>query len=391
MRAWRIYSRAHMLTIADLTSAKSSGEPVWIAILAMVKAVSEVLLTSLPNFWRIAKAHMDGKYRRAGTSSSRRSPTQVRTMALDIVRLHISLVSEFFVFTDMAVRSPGFSADNTPANMPDASNSLTTAHFLVRALGELLESVNEVNALEISSEVSASLKAFVESARWRFEDVLTMAWLRGSSFSYSYLSGPQPELFIPDAKLFHHLESWVASSTEDYTTAYLGDIMVFQKQQTTTAFKLAGGVDISASASKLGKQYPVANEFVTKINKAFLDSLYSMLEGLEHLASDPALGFEQAAPVAGIASAGDAAPQTASASANLLEMLDITDSVRISYFTRVLPLILSHLGKSHAHSHLERWSSQARADPSHVCPARSGIQRQLRARSPDTHSTRDRA
>ena len=105
----------------------------------------------------------------------------MRTMALDIVRLHISLVSEFFVFTDMAVRSPGFSADATPANMPEASNSLTTAHFLVRALGELLESVNEVNALEISSEVSASLKAFVESARWRFEDVLTMAWLRGQS------------------------------------------------------------------------------------------------------------------------------------------------------------------------------------------------------------------
>lgn len=104
--------------------------------------------------------------------------------------------------------------------------------------------------------------------------------------------------------------------------------MVFQKQQTTTAFKLAGGVDISASASKLGKQYPVASEFVTKINKVFLDSLYSMLNGLERLASDPAPELEQATSVAGIASAGDAAPQTASASANLLEMLDITDSVR---------------------------------------------------------------
>lgn len=105
--------------------------------------------------------------------------------------------------------------------------------------------------------------------------------------------------------------------------------MVYQKQQTTTAFKLAGGVDISASASKLGKQYPVASEFVTKINKAFLDSLYSMLDGLEHLAADPAPELEQAAPVAGIASAGDAVPQTASASANLLEMLDITDSVSV--------------------------------------------------------------
>ena len=68
MRAWRIYSRAYMLTIADFTSAKSSGEPVWIAILAMVKAVSEVLLTSLPNFWRIAKSFMDGRFKRVSVS-----------------------------------------------------------------------------------------------------------------------------------------------------------------------------------------------------------------------------------------------------------------------------------------------------------------------------------
>lgn len=63
---------------------------------------------------------------------------------------------------------------------------------------------------------------------------------------------------------------------------------VFQKHVTTSAFKIAGGVDLSsaASTSRQTKQNPVAPEFITKIMKAFLDSLYAFLDGLVHLASD---------------------------------------------------------------------------------------------------------
>ena len=62
--AYTLCLRAYAPLTADFAPAKSSGEPVWIAILAMVKAVSEVLLTSLPNFWRIAKSFMDGRFKR---------------------------------------------------------------------------------------------------------------------------------------------------------------------------------------------------------------------------------------------------------------------------------------------------------------------------------------
>lgn len=72
---------------------------------------------------------------------------------------------------------------------------------------------------------------------------------------------------------------------------YLSHVQLFQRHVTTAAFKLAGGVDLSApnsgaSAARAAKQYPVPQEFVARIVKAFVDSLYAFLDGLVHLASD---------------------------------------------------------------------------------------------------------
>lgn len=101
-------------------------------------------------------------------------------MALDIVKLYISLISEFFTLSDMAVMaSPN--ANNAPiSNLPHDSHSLSTAHYLMKILGEIQETVNELNALEISPEVSSSLRSLLDSAKWRFEDVLVNAWTRGA-------------------------------------------------------------------------------------------------------------------------------------------------------------------------------------------------------------------
>lgn len=102
-------------------------------------------------------------------------------MALDIVKLYISLISEFFLLSDKAVSSPtANNASATPPLLPKNSNALTTAHYLTRILGEVQETVNEIAALEISSEVSANTKGFLESTRWKFEDVLIHTWLRGN-------------------------------------------------------------------------------------------------------------------------------------------------------------------------------------------------------------------
>ncbi|KAI0071274.1 hypothetical protein K474DRAFT_1776271 [Panus rudis PR-1116 ss-1] len=279
--------------------AQTGGQEVWQGILTMVKSISEVLMSSLPNFWRISRAFLDGKYKKS-SSSSRRSPSQCRTMALDIVKLYISLLSEFFLFSDMAVMTPPTTATNTtPPLLPKDSNSLTTAHHLMKILGEVQESVQEINSMEISNDASSSLKALLESARWKFEDILIHAWLR-------------------DANILYTLESWIGSTVEPYTTLYLSQFRLFQRHITTCAFKIAGGVDLapSASSSSRMKQHPVAPAFIGKITKAFLDSVYAVLDGLVHLAS------EETPSVAGAKPASGSATMTGT---NPLALLNIQD------------------------------------------------------------------
>lgn len=59
---------------------------------------------------------------------------------------------------------------------------MSTAYYLLKMLNDIQETVNELNLMEISNEASASLKNLLESVKWRFEDVLVVAWLRGKSF-----------------------------------------------------------------------------------------------------------------------------------------------------------------------------------------------------------------
>ncbi len=99
-------------------------------------------------------------------------------MAHDIIKLYVSLLSEYFVLSDMAVMTPP--GDGSSAQpLPDDSNSLTTAHYLMKILIEIQDNVNEINSMEISGEMSSSLKGLLDSAKWGFEDVLTHAWVRG--------------------------------------------------------------------------------------------------------------------------------------------------------------------------------------------------------------------
>ncbi|KAF9459756.1 exocyst complex component Sec5-domain-containing protein [Collybia nuda] len=298
----------------DVIIAKSSAEPVWQAILDMMKNISETMLTNLPNFWKIAKGFMDGKYKKpqiSSTSGTRRSPTQSRTMALDIVKLYISLVSEFFTLSDMAVMASPSSSGNGPPLLPTDSHSLSTAHYLTKILGELQESVNELNGMEISNEVTSGLKSLLESAKWRFEDILVNAWLR-------------------DASIFYYLEAWIASPIDLSTTHYLEQMELFQRHLTTAAFKIAGGVDLSStSLSKPTKQHAIPQAFVTKITKAFLDALYAFLDGLVLLASD------ESPIVVGTRPLADA---PISIAPNPFELLDLTDGD-----TRIL-IVISNFG-----------------------------------------------
>lgn len=100
-------------------------------------------------------------------------------MALDIVKLYISLLSEFFTLSDMAVMSPSTFNNGPPLLFPRNSHSLSTAHYLMKILGEIQETVTEINSMEISNEATQNLKSLLESVKWRFNDVLITSWYRG--------------------------------------------------------------------------------------------------------------------------------------------------------------------------------------------------------------------
>jgi exocyst complex component 2 len=44
--------------------AQSGGHDVWHVVFEMVKNVSEVMMSTLPNFWKIAKGFLGGKYKK---------------------------------------------------------------------------------------------------------------------------------------------------------------------------------------------------------------------------------------------------------------------------------------------------------------------------------------
>lgn len=99
-------------------------------------------------------------------------------MALDIVKLYISFVAGFFGFSDVEITSPT-GIESHQHFLPRGSNSITMAHFLIKVLGEVQETISEVSALEISSEVSTKIKSFLGSTRRGLQETLIQAWKRG--------------------------------------------------------------------------------------------------------------------------------------------------------------------------------------------------------------------
>lgn len=105
-------------------------------------------------------------------------------MALEIIKLYIALISDFFALSDMAVVAPPASPANVihlPPFIPPGSNSLVTSHYLVKLLAEITDCVNDITAIELSDEASVELKNLVDSSKWKFEDSFCAVWLRGTS------------------------------------------------------------------------------------------------------------------------------------------------------------------------------------------------------------------
>ncbi|KAG9311750.1 exocyst complex component Sec5-domain-containing protein [Chiua virens] len=244
--------------------AQGGGHEVWEVIFEMIKSMSETLISSLPNFWKIARSFLEGKFKRP--SGSRRSAQQCSQMALDIVKLYVSLLSEFFNLSDAVVMQRS-NNDSPPKLLPKHSNSLTTAYFLIKILVEIQDCATEIMGMDTVPESSSNLRNLMESARWKFGDILVRAWLR-------------------DATLFHLLETWAPSTADPSITQFMPVLDVFQRHLTTSALKIAGGIELSSTSSSFRTiQNQILPAVAGKITKAFLDAIYAFLDGLIHLTS----------------------------------------------------------------------------------------------------------
>jgi exocyst complex component 2 len=81
-------------------------------------------------------------------------------------------------------------------------------------------------------------------------------------------------------------EDWVPSLAEPFITHHPARIELFQRRLTTAAFKIAVGVDPSSTLSRPVNQNAIPQNFISKISKAFLDTIHGFFDGLLLLASD---------------------------------------------------------------------------------------------------------
>ncbi|BGO96556.1 Exocyst complex component SEC5 [Rhodotorula toruloides] len=272
----------------------AAGAEVWRLIFDFVRNLNEVIMQTLPSFWKVAKGYMEGKYQKKNTSSSaasRRSPTQCRVMTQDIVTLYVSLLSQFFTLSSstsppVATKTGADDLNATPpmpSFVPPIANATTNCHWLLRVLNELMECVSEMSALELSGEATQSLKELVASTRWRFEEAICSGWVR-------------------DAKVFYRLETWRPDPDDPAITAFLRQVTSFQRFMAISAYRVAGGSEergnalmgssssssSSNTASRNRQDVTIPTDFQRKIQSAFLDGLYAFLDGLVHVAfSDP--------------------------------------------------------------------------------------------------------
>lgn len=254
----------------DANFTKCFGVESWKAIYDLVKTLSETITGGLPNFWRVAKNHAEGKFvknkTRVGTSTSNQNvgpgmSAQNKAWAVEALDAYISLVSHLFSLTDVSILIRQPLALQQPDWVPANTCSPTAAHFLRETLTQLVQACNDLASLGITS--ASSLRGLLTNARFSFVQVLCIAWQE-------------------DAKLFHMLEDWTLNPQEQATTLHLREIAVFHKSNARQAFHLAGGRSTALEGRKRSEQ--PSSEFTGRIKGAFLDALYAFLDGLVHLA-----------------------------------------------------------------------------------------------------------
>ncbi|CAG8528764.1 23855_t:CDS:10 [Cetraspora pellucida] len=271
--ALRLKNAIRAINIRDydsLIAGKDMDVQIWKATLDVVKSLSDLLLRCLPDFWKLSKSFMEGKFqkspailsanRRRRQAMDLRKVEQCQNMAKGVIDLYASLLSEFFSLPPLSASQD--SAHQTSSFIPLQSDSVTTCYFLTKILNGMSECVNDINSINMASDVSYALQRLMEQTRWKFVEIICEAW-------------------NSDAKIFYLLEDWSLDQDNREITNFLRNFHIFHKYNSRSAYKIASLGYVSDDDDN--KSSRISDAYLQKIKGAFLDSLYAYLDGLVHL------------------------------------------------------------------------------------------------------------
>ncbi|WWC65439.1 uncharacterized protein I303_108057 [Kwoniella dejecticola CBS 10117] len=263
------------------TIAPTTVDAAWLTIQHFIKQYSEYVIRSLPGFWKIAKACMDGKYRKRDSTGaippSKRPASVCKAMGMEIIRLYIKDISQFFTLSDMPsassskVDSEG--EENIPPFVPSGTRVITACYFAEKLVEEISDCANDLLGVDIGSEVRSGLGTFLDSLRWRFEEVICTTWAR-------------------DSKLLHQLDdsfssasfssSFASSSLGPSKTVsrYLNMIEEFQIRIITSCKKILPAPPPSGPNGGAARSASSNENFKKKIKDSFVDTLCFCFDGM---------------------------------------------------------------------------------------------------------------
>ncbi|KGB75357.2 exocyst protein [Cryptococcus deuterogattii R265] len=240
--------------------APTTVDASWLAIHSLVKRLSEYVTKSFGGFWRIGKACMDGKFRKRDSSdniaASNRPANTCRIMALEILKLYSSLLSQFFRLSDPAVAESTSRKDGghqLPSFVPAGTTVITACYFAEKLVEYVSDCAGELAVHEVVNDSGNSMKGLIESMKWKMEEVIGAAWAR-------------------DAKILHGLEDWSQATNPKGAIRYLTVVDEFQLRITSSVKKIA--------ASSQGDKESFSNSLKKRIREDFVETQCYIYDGI---------------------------------------------------------------------------------------------------------------
>jgi exocyst complex component 2 len=98
-------------------------------------------------------------------------------MALEVIKLYISLLSTFFTLSDPSI--PSKANEEVTAFVPPGTTVLAACHFAEKLVEDVNEGIGELMGVDIGSEAGNGLRNMLDSLKWRMQEVISALWARG--------------------------------------------------------------------------------------------------------------------------------------------------------------------------------------------------------------------